>query len=77
MINLVTKHISYFAERTFLKPWTMISTSGNDRKAQEKSLFPAEKCRKSTENGSNTPGRKIAELSGDFQAFLCGTVRGG
>jgi hypothetical protein len=50
-----------------LFPRTMIPISGNIgtiRKAQEKSPFPTGKPCKSMENGSSTPGRMIAELSG-------------
>jgi hypothetical protein len=44
----------------------MIPTSGNDREAQKKSPFPSGKPRKSIENGSSNPGRKIVALSRRF-----------
>jgi hypothetical protein len=50
-------------------PNTIIPTFRTDRKAQEKLPFLAGKPRKSMENGSVTPGRKIAELSGDSGCF--------
>jgi len=40
----------------------MILTSGNDRKAHEKSPFAAGKPHKSMGNGTTTPSRKISEL---------------
>jgi hypothetical protein len=54
MINFTNEHISYFTERTFLKPRTMIPTSGNDRKRPDTS----EKITVSSRKASEIDGKR-------------------